>query len=77
MVVSNAWLPQTYGMAKMGMCTFLLGKVELSKRCAGAFSELKPRGVATALRALIAEVRGKKQRHDVDWESNCASALPH
>ena len=29
------------------------------------------------MRALIAEILGMKQKHDLDWESNCAKAKKH
>ena len=30
-----------------------------------------------ALRALIAELRGKRVRHDSEWEENCAATMRH
>ena len=30
-----------------------------------------------ALRAVIAELRGKRMRHDSEWEENCAATMKH
>ena len=30
-----------------------------------------------ALRALIAEIRGMRKRHDSSWEESCAEAIRH
>ena len=30
-----------------------------------------------AVRALITELQGKRARHDLEWEENCASTIKH
>ena len=69
--------------AEKGVIHFLGWKSRIIKKVCRSTFRAETQGcvygmeAGVALRALIAELRGKRMRHDSEWEENCAATMKH